>query len=61
MIDVQVTVKKTEGMVKKPNEMSWLSDFSQDFVYTCILADCVLLCGEKTTTKYNQFAITIAT
>ncbi|WP_349967644.1 hypothetical protein [Wolbachia endosymbiont of Armadillidium arcangelii] len=32
--------KKTESLVEKSKAISWLSDFSQDFVETCILADC---------------------
>lgn len=34
------TGKKTENLVTKCKALSWLSDYSQDFVYTCMLADC---------------------
>ncbi|AZU37334.1 hypothetical protein BBB02_01835 [Wolbachia endosymbiont of Bemisia tabaci] len=40
MIDAASNCKKTESLVEKRKAISWLSDFSQDFVETCILADC---------------------
>ncbi|WP_341812743.1 hypothetical protein [Wolbachia endosymbiont (group A) of Eristalinus aeneus] len=40
MIDAASNCKKTESLVEKRKAISWLSDFSQDFVHTCILADC---------------------
>lgn len=40
MIDAASHCKKTESLVEKCKAISWLSDFSQDFVHTCILADC---------------------
>ncbi|NSM56242.1 hypothetical protein HET73_01010 [Wolbachia endosymbiont of Atemnus politus] len=40
VIDVTSNCKKTESLVEKRKAISWLSDFSRDFVYTCILADC---------------------
>lgn len=39
MTDSASNCKKTESVVAKRRAISWLSDFSQDFVYTCILAN----------------------
>ncbi|WP_250296325.1 hypothetical protein [Wolbachia endosymbiont of Oedothorax gibbosus] len=39
-IDATSNCKKTESLVEKRKAISWLSDLSQDFVHTCILADC---------------------
>jgi hypothetical protein len=40
MTDAASHCKKTESLVEKRKAISWLSDFSQDFVHACILADC---------------------
>ncbi|MDG7053636.1 MAG: hypothetical protein LKM45_07295 [Wolbachia endosymbiont of Alcedoecus sp.] len=39
VIDATSNCKKTQSLVEKQKAISWLSDFSQDFVHTCILAD----------------------
>ncbi|APR98775.1 hypothetical protein [Wolbachia endosymbiont of Folsomia candida] len=39
MIDSASNCKKTGSVVEKRKAISWLSDFSQDFVHTCILAN----------------------
>jgi hypothetical protein len=41
-------------MVEKHKEISWLSDFSQDFVYACILADCGAVYVKKQNTTNLQ-------
>jgi hypothetical protein len=40
VIDAASNCKTTESLVEKHKVISWVSDFSQDFVYTCTLADC---------------------
>ncbi|MDM8335092.1 hypothetical protein [Wolbachia pipientis] len=40
MIDTASNCKKTESLVEKCKAISWLLEFSRDFAYTCILADC---------------------
>ncbi|OCA06883.1 hypothetical protein [Wolbachia endosymbiont of Trichogramma pretiosum] len=40
MLDEASNCKKTESLVEKRKAISWPSDSSQDFVETCILADC---------------------
>jgi hypothetical protein len=38
-IDATNNCKKTASLVEKRKAISWLSDFSQNFVHTCILAN----------------------